>query len=333
MSTVIEDQRRSLLQSIWEEYRGWVLTCAALLVSLVIWRVHGTETVFPQSWIEAFPFADKVNEFDKWIRPFIQPTTRTIGAGVTWFYESMVDWLTVTQWQIIFVILVLPAFAYGGLRLGLLAAFAVGSWLVLDMWYEAMETLSLMTISIAISVMIGVLLGIVASQSDRFEAIIKPILDTMQTLPAFIYLIPAFYLFGLGAPGAILATVIYALPPVVRLTNLGIRQVPTGIDEAATSFGATRVQLLIKIKIPLAMPAIKLGVNQTVMMALALVVLATFIGAPGLGDIVLRGMQRLNVGKALEGGLAIVLMAIVLDRVTYAMGQIEQTSGSKHNHV
>ena len=333
MSTVIEDQRRSLLQSIWEEYRGWVLTCAALLVSLVIWRVHGTETVFPQSWIEAFPFADKVNEFDKWIRPFIQPTTRTIGAGVTWFYESMVDWLTVTQWQIIFVILVLPAFAYGGLRLGLLAAFAVGSWLVLDMWYEAMETLSLMTISIAISVMIGVLLGIVASQNDRCEAIIKPILDTMQTLPAFIYLIPAFYLFGLGAPGAILATVIYALPPVVRLTNLGIRQVPTGIDEAATSFGATRVQLLIKIKIPLAMPAIKLGVNQTVMMALALVVLATFIGAPGLGDIVLRGMQRLNVGKALEGGLAIVLMAIVLDRVTYAMGEIKQTSGSKHDHV
>ncbi|MDB3944708.1 ABC transporter permease subunit [Gammaproteobacteria bacterium] len=333
MSTVIEDQRDSLLQNIWEEHRGWVLSCAALLASLAIWRVHGTETVFPQSWIEAFPFADKVNEFDKWIRPFIQPTTRTIGAGVTWFYESMVDWLTVTQWQIIFVILVLPAFAYGGLRLGLLAAFAVGSWLVLDMWYEAMETLSLMTISIAISVMIGVLLGIVASQSDRVEAIIKPILDTMQTLPAFIYLIPAFYLFGLGAPGAILATVIYALPPVVRLTNLGIRQVPVGIDEAATSFGATQIQSLVKVKIPLAMPAIKLGVNQTVMMALALVVLATFIGAPGLGDIVLRGMQRLNVGKALEGGLAIVLMAIVLDRVTYAMGQIEQTSGSKHDHV
>jgi glycine betaine/proline transport system permease protein len=333
VSTVIEDQRDSLLQNIWEEHRGWVLSCAALLASLAIWRVHGTETVFPQSWIEAFPFADKVNEFDKWIRPFIQPTTRTIGAGVTWFYESMVDWLTVTQWQIIFVILVLPAFAYGGLRLGLLAAFAVGSWLVLDMWYEAMETLSLMTISIAISVMIGVLLGIVASQSDRVEAIIKPILDTMQTLPAFIYLIPAFYLFGLGAPGAILATVIYALPPVVRLTNLGIRQVPVGIDEAATSFGATQIQSLVKVKIPLAMPAIKLGVNQTVMMALALVVLATFIGAPGLGDIVLRGMQRLNVGKALEGGLAIVLMAIVLDRVTYAMGQIEQTSGSKHDHV
>ena len=333
MSTVIEDQRGSLLQTIWEEHRGWVLTCAALVISLAVWKIHGTETVFPKSWIEVFPFADKVNEFDKWIRPFIQPTTRAIGAGVTWFYELVVDWLTFTQWQIVFVILVLPAFAYGGLRLGLLAVFAVGSWLVLDMWDAAMETLSLMCISIVISVTIGVLFGIMASQNDRFETIIKPILDTMQTLPAFIYLIPAFYLFGLGAPGAILATVIYALPPVVRLTNLGIRQVPAGIDEAATSFGATKIQSLVKVKIPMAMPAIKLGINQTVMMALALVVLATFIAAPGLGDIVLRGMMRLNVGKALEGGLAIVLMAIVLDRITNAMGQAEQTSGSRHDHV
>jgi glycine betaine/proline transport system permease protein len=205
--------------------------------------------------------------------------------------------------------------------------------LVLDFWDESMETLSLMCISILISIVIGVLLGVMASQSDRFEAIIKPILDTMQTLPAFVYLIPAFYLFGIGAPGAILATIIYALPPVVRLTNLGIRQVPAGIDEAATSFGATRAQSLIKVKIPLAMPSIKLGINQTVMMALALVVLATFIGSPGLGDVVFQGLQRLNVGKALEGGLAIVLMAIILDRVTYAMGHSEHVSQSGHDHV
>ena len=158
------------------------------------------------------------------------------------------------QWQIVFVILVLPAFAYGGLRLGLLGIIAAGTWLILDFWDESMETLSLMCISILISIIIGVLLGVIASQNDRFEAIIKPILDTMQTLPAFVYLIPAFYLFGIGAPGAILATVIYALPPVVRLTNLGIRQVPAGIDEAATSFGATRAQSLLKVKIPLAMP-------------------------------------------------------------------------------
>ncbi len=314
----------TLTSRFWLDYRHWFTGVCVLLISILIWKIQGGETVFPESWISAFPFADKVNEFDKWMRPILQPTTRALGAGVTWFYEYIVDLLIFTQWQIVLVVLVLPAFAYGGLRLGLFAVAVVGSWLVLDMWDAAMETLSLMCISIALSAVVGIVLGIAASQSDRLEMIIKPILDTMQTLPAFIYLIPAFYLFGLGAPGAILATVIYALPPIVRLTNLGIRQVPIGIGEAATSFGATTIQSLAKVKIPLAVPAIKLGVNQTVMMALALVVLATFIGAPGLGEIVLRGMQRLNVGKALEGGLAIVLMAILLDRVTYAMGREPQ---------
>ncbi len=334
MSTVVEEETEpTWFSSLWEEHRGWVVTFVLLAVSLLVWKIQGGETIFPKSWIDSFPFAEQTDAFKDRFFPLIQPTTRAIAAGVIWFYEAMVDFLIFTQWQVVFVILVLPAFAYGGLRLGLLGIIAVGSWLVLDFWDESMETLSLMCISILISIVIGVLLGVMASQSDRFEAFIKPILDTMQTLPAFVYLIPAFYLFGIGAPGAILATVIYSLPPVVRLTNLGIRQVPAGIDEAATSFGATRVQALIKVKIPLAMPSIKLGVNQTVMMALALVVLATFIGSPGLGDIVFQGLQRLNVGKALEGGLAIVLMAIILDRVTYAMGNIEQTRGGQHDHV
>jgi glycine betaine/proline transport system permease protein len=334
MSAVIDDSQQSgWIADLWKERRGSIVAVGLLLVSLLVWKLHGAETVFPESWIAAFPFAEQTDAFKDKFFPYIQPATRAAAAGVTWFYEAMVDFLVFTQWQVVFVILVLPAFAYGGLRLGLLGIIAVGSWLVLDFWDESLETLSLMCISILISIVIGVLLGVMSSQNDRFEAIIKPILDTMQTLPAFVYLIPAFYLFGIGAPGAILATVIYALPPVVRLTNLGIRQVPAGIDEAATSFGATRAQALLKVKIPLAMPSIKLGVNQTVMMALALVVLATFIGSPGLGDIVFQGLQRLNVGKALEGGLAIVLMAIILDRVTYAMGHIEQTSGSQHDHV
>ena len=318
---------------LWSDYRRWVIGTAVFVISIVIWKVQGGETVFPEGWINAFPFADKINEFDRWMRPFLQPTTRALGAGVTWFYEYIVDLLIFTQWQIVLVVLVLPAFAYAGLRLGLFAVAVVGSWLVLDMWDEAMETLSLMCISIALSAIVGIALGIAASQSNRLETIIKPILDTMQTLPAYIYLIPAFFLFGIGAPGAILATVIYALPPIVRLTNLGIRQVPQGIDEAATSFGATTRQSLVKVKIPLAIPAIKLGVNQTVMMALALVVLATFIGAPGLGEIVLRGMQRLNVGKALEGGLAIVLMAVLLDRVTYAMGRESQRTDQGRTQI
>ena len=333
MSAVIDDgQRSGLFVTLWEEHRGMVITAALLSLSLIIWKISGGETVFPESWSSAFPFAEKIDVFDEWIRPYIQPTTRAVAAGAVWFYQILVDFLIFTQWQIVFVILVLPAFAYGGLRLGLLAIITVSSWLVLDFWDESMETLSLMCISILVSIVIGVLMGIAASQNDRVEAIIKPILDTMQTLPAFVYLIPAFYLFGIGPPGAILATVIYALPPIVRLTNLGIRQVPAGIDEAATSFGATRAQSLIKVKLPLAMPSIKLGMNQTVMMALALVVLATFIGSPGLGDIVYQGLVRLNVGKALEGGLAIVLMAVMLDRVTYAMGHSTHISASNYDH-
>ncbi len=334
MSAVIDDQQGSgLFAYFWNEHRSWVVTFALLAVSLIVWKLHAAETIFPQSLIDAFPFAEKTDAFDEWLRPYIQPTTRAIAAGAVWLYEGLVNFLTFTQWQIVFVILILPAFAYGGLRLGLLGIIGVSSFLVLDFWDESMETLSLMSISILISVVIGVLLGVMASQNDRFEAVVKPILDTMQTLPAFVYLIPAFYLFGIGPPGAILATVIYALPPVVRLTNLGIRQVPAGIDEAATSFGATGLQSLLKVKMPLAMPSIKLGVNQTVMMALALVVLATFIGSPGLGDIVYTGLVRLNVGKALEGGLAIVLMAVVLDRVTYAMGTIEQVRAGQHDQV
>jgi len=334
MNAVIEGHKQpGWFSRLWDEHQGWIVSIGLLLVSLIVWKIQGGETLFPERWIESFTFAEKVNEFDSWIRPYVQPVTRFIASGVVWLYEAMSDFLIFTQWQVVFAILVLPAFGYGGLRLGLLAIFAVSTFLVLDFWDESMETLSLMSISILIAIVIGVMMGIASSQDDRVEAVIKPILDTMQTLPAFIYLIPALYLFGIGPPGAILATVIYALPPIVRLTNLGIRQVPVGIDEAATSFGATRSQSLIKVKIPLAMPSIKLGINQTVMMALALVVLATFIGSPGLGDVVYKGLVRLNIGKALEGGLAIVVMAIVLDRVTHAMGHIEQTSASQHDHV
>ena len=294
----------------WQEHRSWVITFLLLALSLIIWKIHGAETVFPQRLIDAFPFAEKTDAFKDAFFPYIQPTTRAMAAGVTWFYEGMVDFLIFTQWQVVFVILVLPAFAYGGLRLGLLGMIAVGSWLVLDFWDESLETLSLMCISILIAIAIGLLVGVMASQSDRFEAFIRPILDTMQTLPAFVYLIPAFYLFGIGAPGAILATVIYALPPVVRLTNLGIRQVPAGIDEAATSFGATRAQSLLKVKIPLAMPSIKLGVNQTVMMALALVVLARHFHrlagtwryrVPGIAAAQCRQSTRRGTGNCFDG--------------------------------
>ncbi|MCP4390351.1 MAG: hypothetical protein GY802_18805, partial [Gammaproteobacteria bacterium] len=191
MSAVIDErQDMGWWAYTWQEHRGLVIAFSLLALSLIIWKIHGGETVFPQSLIEAFPFAEKTDAFKDAFFPVIQPSTRAVAAGVTWFYEAMVDFLTFTQWQVVFVIIVLPAFAYGGLRLGLLGIIAAGSWLVLDFWDESLETLSLMCISILISIVIGVLLGVMASQSDRFEAIVKPILDTMQTLPAFVYLIP-----------------------------------------------------------------------------------------------------------------------------------------------
>ena len=323
----------TLTSRFWLDYRHWFTGVCVLLISILIWKIQGGETVFPESWINAFPFADKVNEFDKWMRPILQPTTRALGAGVTWFYEYIVDLLIFTQWQIVLVVLVLPAFAYGGLRLGLFAVAVVGSWLVLDMWDAAMETLSLMCISIALSAVVGIVLGIAASQSDRLEMIIKPILDTMQTLPAFIYLIPAFYLFGLGAPGAILATVIYALPPIVRLTNLGIRLVDEEVLEAADAFGANYKQRLWGVQIPLALPNIFAGVNQTIMMALAMVVIASMIGVRGLGVPVLQAVSNQYLALGLMNGLAIVAIAIIFDRVSQKYGQRLQAyrKGSGHD--
>ena len=167
-----------------------------------------------------------------------------------------------------------------------------------------------------------------ASQSDRFEKFQRPILDTMQTMPAFVYLIPAIFFFGVGATSAAMAIIIYALPPAVRLTNLGLRQVPATMVEAAQSFGSNRLQMLLKVKLPHAMPSIMLGVNQCIMMGLGLAVLAVFIGAGGLGEQVWKALTRLKVGWAFEGGICIVFMAIIFDRLSYAISGVAEDKES-----
>jgi len=200
---------------------------------------------------------------------------------------------------------------------------------MVDMWFEAMSTLSLMSVSVFFSAVIGIMLGITASQSDSFESFIRPILDTMQTMPAFVYLIPAIFFFGIGATSATMAIIIYALPPIVRLTNLGIRQVPAPMIEAAQSYGTTRMQMLFKVQLPQALPSIMLGINQTIMMALGLAVLAVFIGGGGLGEEVWKAIVKLKVGWAFEGGICIVFMAILFDRLSYAISGV---SGGKDMH-
>lgn len=199
----------------------------------------------------------------------------------------------------------------------------------LGLWDLTMQTLALMLISTVISVAIGVPLGIWLAKSSIMRRITLPVLDVMQTMPSFVYLIPAIMLFGLGKVPAVLATIIYAVPPLIRLTDLGIRQVDTEVVEAATAFGGSPRQILFGVELPLATPTIMAGLNQTIMMALSMVVVASMIGARGLGEQVLNGIQTLDVGKGLEAGIGIVILAIVLDRITQSLGQSRQKDG--HN--
>ncbi|HAS89497.1 MAG TPA: choline ABC transporter permease subunit [Desulfovibrio sp.] len=186
-------------------------------------------------------------------------------------------------------------------------------------WKLTMMTLALVTGAVVISLAFGIPIGIWMARSDRAEAFIKPILDAMQTMPSFVYLIPVMMLFGLGKVPALFATIIYSMPPIIRLTNVGIREVPKDVIEAARAFGATPMQTLLKVQLPLARPTIVVGINQTTMMALAMVVVASMIGAKGLGMEVLVAINRIDIGMGFEAGLSIVFLAIIIDRLTHAM--------------
>jgi glycine betaine/proline transport system permease protein len=205
--------------------------------------------------------------------------------------------------------------------LSLMAAmFVIG---MLGLWDLAMQTLSLMLAAIVLGIIVGLPVGIAMATSDRLRAIMLPLLDVMQTMPSFVYLIPALMLFGLGKVPALLATVIYAAPPLIRLTDLGIRLVDREIVEASEAFGASTRQKLLGVQLPLALPNIMQGINQMTMMALAMVVIASMIGARGLGEEVLLGIQRLDFGRGAEAGLSIVALAIIFDRITQAYGLTE----------
>lgn len=216
-------------------------------------------------------------------------------------------------------------------RIGLAIAMVIGLWFVgtLGLWTQAMQTVAIMIVAVALSVFIGIPVGVLTAKSDRARAVINPILDLMQTIPSFVYLIPAVMLFGLGKIPAVLATVIYATPPLIRLTDLGIRYVDAEVVEASRAFGSSRWQMLTGVQIPLALPSIMQGINQTMMMALAMVVIASMIGARGVGETVLLGLQRNDAGQGLIGGIAIVVLAIIFDRISQAAGSRAQ----KHRAV
>ena len=305
-----------------------LVTGFAIALSLLVYRLMPDQD-FPAFLAGSVDFAGWINAGEDWLKANVRGFTRGVSGLVGFFLEQIEFFLWFAPWPAVVLAFSLPALRYGGLRLALFTLVGVMFWGMMGMWDPAMSTLALMGVSVVLCVVTGVALGVACAQSDRLEAVVRPILDTMQTMPSFVYLIPAIFFFGIGAPSAALAIVIYALPPVVRLTNLGIRQVAPPILEAADSFGSTRWQRLWKAEIPQAMPSIMLGINQTIMMVLGLAVLATIIGAGGLGEEVWKALRRMQVGYSLEGGLCIVFMAIIFDRMSMAAGrQDDSTTGS-----
>ena len=258
-----------------------------------------------------------------WIEKAVEFVLQNFGPGLDAF-AAVVGFVTIwierallylPSWTLIGLVAVLGLWRVGW-RFALFAVFALGLVIGMDLWTETVSTLALVVSASLIALLFGIPLGVAMARNDTALAVTRPILDLMQTMPPFVYLIPAAMFFGLGKVPGTIATVVFAMPPAARLTNLGIREVNAEHVEAGLAFGCTERQLLFKVQLPLAMPSIMAGVNQTIMLALSMVVIASMIGAGGLGSTVLTGIQRLNVGLGFEGGLGVVILAIILDRLT-----------------
>lgn len=275
-----------------------------------------------------FDFDEQLIPLDEWIQTFVDwlvlnyrdffqvikiPIELSL-EGFEWLFATLPPWLLILGFAF-------AAWKYAGKRV---TVFTLITFLLigyLGLWEDTMTTLSMVICSVLFCAICGIPLGVMAGRSDRFEMYLRPFLDAMQTTPAFVYLIPVVMLFSIGTVSGVLATIVFALPPIIRLTNLGIRQVHPELIEAALAFGATPWQVLRKVQFPLAMPSIMTGLNQTLMMSLSMVVIAALIGADGLGNPVVQGLNTLEIGLATIGGLAIVLLAMVLDRITQGIGQ------------
>lgn len=301
-------------------------------------QIEATDTSAAVDWLD--PFQQALVPLDVWVESGIgwlvenlRPVFQLIRAPVEVTLNAMTHLLQTVPSTLMMGMLALIAWQMvnGRMALGtLLSLVGIG---LIGAWSDAMVTLSLVLNSLFFCILIGLPVGIMLARSERLSTWTRPLLDAMQTTPAFVYLIPIVMLFGIGNVPGVVVTVIFALPPMIRLTMLGIRQVPEDLVEAAHSFGASPSQLLFKVQLPLAMPTIMAGVNQTLMLALSMVVIASMIAVGGLGQMVLRRIGRLDMGLASIGGLGIVLLAIVLDRLTQAMGQRDRSrTGRWYQH-
>ena len=245
-----------------------------------------------------------------------RPLFKKISAPIDVVLNSLDTVLNFIPFPLILIIFVFLAYRTNGIKFAIFSLISLIFIDLVDLWSESMTTLAMIFTAVLFCMLIGIPLGILASRSNTFEIILRPILDIMQTIPSFVYLIPVVMLFGVGLTPGVVATIIFALPPIIRLTNLGIRQVGKGFKEAGFSLGLTKFLVLVKIEIPLSLKTIMAGVNQTLMLALSMVVIAALIGAGGLGLTVYIALGRLDVGSAVVGGTGIVILAIILDRIT-----------------
>ena len=265
-----------------------------------------------------------IEQFINWLTHHCGPFFKTVKVGVEAMVSSIQWLLTFTPFYVVIALIAVLAWRRAGWGVGVMALLGLGLIYGMGYWGQTMETLALILVSAAIALLIGIPLGIWAAKSATAGKVMRPLMDFMQTMPAFVYLIPAVLFFGLGKVPGVFATIIFAMPPAVRLTTLGIKQVPEDIVEATRSFGATSRQLLFKVELPLAMPTLLAGVNQTIMMALSMVVISAMIAAGGLGEVVLKGITQLKIGLGFEGGIAVVILAIILDRITQSFGKKKQ---------
>jgi glycine betaine/proline transport system permease protein len=290
-----------------------------------LFKEIGTRSIIPlEEWIDQA--IDWVAVTFMGVFDVIKTVINNINAGILWVLEVIPTFTIPIGETPVFIpvlALIVGAYLWWQSSIGAGAFGLISLWLIanLGLWPETLTTASLTLTAGIIALFFGIPIGILAGKSDIIEAIVRPILDFMQTLPVFVYLIPAVILFGLGPAPGVVATVIFALPPAVRLTSLGLRSVPKELVEAGEAFGCNDLQLLFKVQLPMAKASIMAGVNQTIMLSLSMVVIAALIGAGGLGGEVVRSIQRMLVGKGFVAGIAVVFLAIILDRATRTIGR------------
>ncbi|XKH52663.1 proline/glycine betaine ABC transporter permease [Citricoccus nitrophenolicus] len=276
------------------------------------------------------PVGSAVDSLVDWLRENLSPVFDAIHGLISFLIDNVQWALNAPSWWILAIIATALAFWARGWKF---ATFTVLGLAVIDamqLWSETMDTVAMAVVATALATLIGVPAGILAARNTMVSNILRPVLDFMQTLPVFVYLIPAIFFFGIGIVPAVVATIIFAVAPAVRLAELGIRQVDPEMVEASTAFGATPGQLLRHVQLPLALPSIMTGINQAIMMSLSMVVIAGMVGAGGLGAVVLRGISQLDIGTGFEGGIAVVFVAIFLDRFTGAFPRApKQRSGAE----